>query len=128
MNGHGAEMKIQREREREGELITIPRVPGVYFSICKRWLHYPEFNRSRLSGGCIKVTLIRRANRKKDRRGNRHYVMYPLCCSCPSILAITYQSPVLLTPPHPSSPLLSPRSGPQGATLFRRSLTSFNGD
>lgn len=42
----------------ETEPITIPREPGVYFSICKRWLHYPEFNRSRTGCGCIKVTII----------------------------------------------------------------------
>ncbi|CAB1454974.1 unnamed protein product, partial [Pleuronectes platessa] len=30
-----------------------------------RWLHYPEFNRSRLSCGCIKVVKRRRWRRKK---------------------------------------------------------------
>ncbi len=131
MNGHGAEIKIHTERE----LITIPREPGVYFSICKRWLHYPEFNRSRLSCGCIKVRLIRQRIGRKTEERTPNYVMYPLCCSCPSILAISYLSLVLLTPPslppllsqpaHPPSPSLR---GPQGAELFRPSPTFSDGD
>lgn len=64
MNGHGAEMRIQR-----WERITIPREPGVYFSICKRRLHYPEFNGSRLSRGCIKVTLISQRMGRKTAEG-----------------------------------------------------------
>lgn len=56
-NVNEAVIKIQREGERG--LITIPREPGVYFSICNRRLHYPEFNRSGRSCGSIKVRLIR---------------------------------------------------------------------
>lgn len=65
VNGQGAEIKIQRK------LITIPRAPGVYFSICKRWLHYPEFNRSRLRCDCIKVRLIRRRIGWKTKEGTQ---------------------------------------------------------
>lgn len=67
MNGHGEEIKVQGE----GELITLPREQGVYFFICKRRLHYPEFNRSRLSCGCIKVTLIRRRIGRETEEGTQ---------------------------------------------------------
>lgn len=67
------------------------------------------------------------ANRMKDKRGYANYVMYPQCCSCPSIFAISYLSlvlltppslPVLLTQPAPASPS-PPLRGPLGAELFR---------
>lgn len=84
---------------------------------------------ARLSCGCIKVRLIRQPIGGKTEEGNTNYVMYPLCCSFPSILAISHPSPVLLPPslPQPAHPP-SPSLGPQGGELFRPSPTASDGD
>lgn len=68
----------EREREKDKKLIPIPREPGVYFSICKRWLHYPVVNHSRLSCICIKVRLIREELESK-RRGRKGQHKHKLC-------------------------------------------------
>ncbi|CAJ1053899.1 Hypothetical predicted protein [Xyrichtys novacula] len=51
------EEEEEEEEEEEGEERGRKRKekePGVYFSICKQQLHYPEFNRSGRSCGSIK--------------------------------------------------------------------------
>lgn len=91
--------------------MTIPREPGVYFSICKCWLHYPGFNRGEPSHGGIKVRLIRRPIGRKIGGGAEI-----MSCVLFVALAISYSSQVLLSPP-PSlgSPPVSLAPRPTGS-------------
>lgn len=61
------EMSMGREQRRS--LLPFPGSQVFIFSICKRGLHYPEFNRSRQSCGCIKVRQIRQRIGGRDEVG-----------------------------------------------------------
>lgn len=80
MNGQEAEIKIKERR-----LITLPWEPGVYFSICKFWLHYPEFNRSETSRRRAKVKLISQPMGRKAEKGAQILSFALLYCSSQSV-------------------------------------------
>lgn len=77
VNGQGAEIKIKGGRDG-----YLPWEPGVYFSICKFWLHYPEFNRSEMSRRRAKVKLISQPmGRKGEKWAQMMSFARPICLS-----------------------------------------------
>lgn len=72
-----AEIRIEGRRA-----YYLPWEPGVYFSICKFWLHYPEFNRSEMSRRRAKVKLISQPmGRKAEKQAQMMSFALPVCVS-----------------------------------------------
>lgn len=112
MNGHGAEIKIESKRE------SLLPFPGSQVFI-SQFVNAGFITQSSTGAGELRLHqghTNQTANREKDRRGNTNYVMYPLHCTCPSILAISYLSLVFITAPTLSISLFSAVHGEQNSS------------